>query len=166
MPRFSSERPVAHHADNMFDLVADVERYPEFVPLCERLRVRRRVTAEDGVGILVADMTVAYGPIRETFLSRVLLERPKRTILVEYVDGPFSKLENVWRFEPMSPETSRVHFAIDYEFRNAALAALMGVMFDRAFRTFADAFETRANEVYGRPQPSGASEFVQQPQGL
>jgi len=134
----------------MFDLVADVERYPEFVPLCERLKVRRRVNSGDeGVSILVADMTVAYGPVRESFVSRVLLDRPRLSILVEYIDGPFSRLENLWRFEGLGERATRVHFSIDYQFRNPALAALMGAMFDMAFRRFADAFEARADVVYG-----------------
>lgn len=135
----------------MFDLVADVERYPEFVPLCERLKVKRRVeSGDDGVSILVADMTVSYGPVRESFVSRVLLDRPRLSILVEYIDGPFSRLENLWRFESVGERATRVHFSIDYQFRNPALAALMGAMFDMAFRRFADAFETRADAIYGR----------------
>jgi coenzyme Q-binding protein COQ10 len=134
----------------MFDLVADVERYPEFVPLCQSLRVKRRATDPSGVEVMIADMAVGYRAIRESFTSRVTLDRAKMKILVEYVDGPFSHLENVWTFKD-EPEAgaSRVEFFIDYEFRSRMLGALMGSMFDVAFRKFADAFEARANKVYG-----------------
>lgn len=149
MPSFRNKRQVRHAATNMFDLVADVDRYPEFVPLCESLRVRRRVASGEGVDILVADMTVAYKVFRESFTSRVTLDRPRLTIVVEYLDGPFSRLENRWTFKPISETSSEVEFFIDYEFRSRTLGMLMGAMFDAAFRRFADAFEKRADEVYG-----------------
>ena len=151
MPVFKTERRVGHRPDQMFDLVADVDKYPLFVPLCEALKVRRRVNAgDDGIEILVADMTVAYGPLRETFTSRVTLDRPRLHIIAEYIDGPFSRLENHWRFAA-DGEGTRVSFSIDYEFRSRALALLMGAVFDAAFRRFAEAFEARADAVYGRP---------------
>ena len=87
-----------HSAANMFDLVADVERYPEFVPLCRSLKVRQRFSEPEGIEILVADMTVAYKFIRETFTSRITLDRANLHILVEYLEGPFSYLENRWSF--------------------------------------------------------------------
>jgi coenzyme Q-binding protein COQ10 len=151
LPSFHDERRVRHKAEQMFDLVADVERYPEFVPLCKGLRVRTRKTEADGRETLVADMTVGYKLIRERFTSRVTLDRPHLKVLVEYMDGPFSELENIWTFidEPEG-DGSRVNFFIDYEFRSRTLAALMGSMFDAAFRKFARAFEERANSVYGR----------------
>src|SRR5437868_14913609 len=96
MPEFSSTRRVRHSVSHMFDLVADVERYPEFVPLCRSLKVRKRIPEPEGVEILVADMTVAYRFIREAFTSRVTLDRPNLQILVEYLQGPFSRLENRW----------------------------------------------------------------------
>jgi coenzyme Q-binding protein COQ10 len=135
----------------MFDLVADVERYPEFVPLCQSLKVRKRTTEPEGVEVLVADMRVGYLAIRESFTSRVTLDRAAMKIGAEYIDGPFRSLENVWTFksEP-EPDASRVEFFIEYEFRNRALAVLMGSMFDAAFRRFAAAFEARADKVYGR----------------
>jgi coenzyme Q-binding protein COQ10 len=151
MPVFKTERRVGHRPDQMFDLVADVDKYPLFVPLCEALKVRRRVNAgDDGIEILVADMTVAYGPLRETFTSRVTLDRPRLHIIAEYIDGPFSRLENHWRFAA-DGEGTRVSFSIDYEFRSRALALVMGAVFDAAFRRFAEAFEARADAVYGRP---------------
>ncbi|AVO44946.1 type II toxin-antitoxin system RatA family toxin [Phreatobacter cathodiphilus] len=151
MPVFKTERRVGHRPEQMFDLVADVDKYPLFVPLCEALKVRRRVNAgDDGIEILVADMTVAYGPLRETFTSRVTLDRPRLHIVAEYIDGPFSRLENHWRFAA-DGEGTRVSFSIDYEFRSRALALVMGAVFDAAFRRFAEAFEARADAVYGRP---------------
>lgn len=153
MPVFKTERRVRHRPDQMFDLVADIEKYPLFVPLCENIRVRRRVNAgDDNVAILVADMTVAYKLIRETFTSRVTLDRPRLHILAEYIDGPFSRLENHWRFAHAGEGTA-VSFSIDYEFRSRALALVMGAIFDAAFRRFASAFEARADEIYGRGQP-------------
>ncbi|QJP12813.1 type II toxin-antitoxin system RatA family toxin [Starkeya sp. ORNL1] len=151
MPSFRNARRVRHSASDMFDLVADVEHYPEFVPLCESLRVRRRVASGDGVDILIADMTAAYRMFRETFTSQVTLDRPRLTIVVEYLDGPFSRLENRWNFKPLESGGCDVEFFISYEFRSRTLGLLMGAMFDAAFRRFAEAFEKRADEVYGRP---------------
>jgi coenzyme Q-binding protein COQ10 len=133
----------------MFDLVADVERYPEFVPLCRALRVLRRVSEPEGIEIVVAEMTVAYKVVRERFTSRVTLDRPNLQILVEYLDGPFSRMQNRWTFNPTGDHTCEIEFFIDYEFRSRTLAVLMGAMFDAAFRRFAVAFEKRADEVYG-----------------
>ena len=134
----------------MFDLVADVEGYPEFVPLCKALRVRRRTTDDEGREVVVADMEVGYRSIREQFTSRVTLDAAKQKILVEYVDGPFSRLENVWNFRDEGPDASLVEFFIAYDFRSRILGALMGSMFDAAFRKFSAAFEARADSIYGR----------------
>jgi coenzyme Q-binding protein COQ10 len=167
MPQFSTRRLVRHSAANMFDLVADIERYPEFVPLCRSLRVLRR-TKEDGRDIVVAEMTIAYKLIRETFTSRVTIERDLLQILVEYLDGPFSRMENRWQFNPVEGngergaceveackvEACEVEFFIAYEFRSRAFGLLMGAMFDAAFRRFAAAFERRADEVFGKVSPA------------
>ena len=151
MPQFSTKRRVRHSAADMFDLVADVEHYPEFVPLCNALKVRAaHAEAEDGVEIVVADMTVAFKLVRETFSSRVTLDRPKLQILVEYLQGPFSHMQNRWTFRPAGEHACEVEFFIDYEFRSRTLGMLMGGMFDAAFRRFAAAFEARADQVYGR----------------
>jgi coenzyme Q-binding protein COQ10 len=149
MPRFSSSRLVRHKAENMFDLVADVEKYPQFVPLCQNLVVKKRIEDESGITVLVADMTVAYKVIRETFTSRVTLDKAHLTILVEYIDGPFSHLENRWTFKDTDGPGSEVGFSIDYEFRSRTLGLVMGAMFDAAFKRFASAFEARADQVYG-----------------
>jgi coenzyme Q-binding protein COQ10 len=150
MPQFSTTRTVRHAAADMFNLVADVERYPEFVPLCRSLKVRKRMSQADGVEVLIADMSVAYKLVQESFASRVTLDRPNLQILVEYIEGPFSRLENRWSFRPTGARTCQVDFFISYEFRNRTLGLLLGAMFDLAFRRFAAAFEKRADEVYGR----------------
>lgn len=139
----------------MFDLVADVERYPEFVPLCEALKVRSRTTKPDGSEVVVADMTVSFKLVRERFTSRVTLDRANLKILVEYLQGPFSRMENRWTFQPTGDTTCTVGFFIAYEFKSRMLAMLMGAMFDAAFHRFAAAFEKRADEIYGR-QRAGA----------
>jgi coenzyme Q-binding protein COQ10 len=148
MPQFSTTRQVRHAAADMFDLVADVERYPDFVPLCKALKVRQRIEEPEGVEILVADMTIAYKLVRESFTSRVTLDRPNLQILVEYLEGPFSHLENRWNFHPTGERACEVRFSISYEFRSRMLGMLMGSMFDLAFRRFAAAFERRADAVY------------------
>ncbi len=150
MPQFSTTRRVAHSASDMFDLVADVEHYPEFVPLCRSLHVRRRTQDGEGRDVIVADMTIAYKIIRETFTSRVTLDRPNREILVEYLEGPFQRLNNRWSFKPAGDRACDVEFFISYEFRSRTLGLLMGSVFDAAFRRFAVAFEKRADQVYGK----------------
>ncbi len=151
MPSFHNERRVRHSANHMFDLVADVERYPEFVPLCQALRIRRRTEDEQSREVLIADMEVGYRAIHEKFTSRVTLDRSRLKLLVEYIDGPFSRLENIWAFrDDPQPGFSIVAFFITYEFRSRLLGALMGSMFDAAFRRFSAAFEARADQVYGR----------------
>jgi coenzyme Q-binding protein COQ10 len=150
MPQFSSKRRVLHSASQMFDLVADVERYPEFVPLCKSLKIRQRTAKPDGTEIVVADMTVSFKLVREAFTSRVTLDRPNRKILVEYLQGPFSNLENRWSFDPKSDDACDVGFFLSYEFKSRMLAMLMGTMFDTAFQRFAAAFEKRADAIYGK----------------
>ena len=154
MPRYSSKRRVRHTAPQMFDLVADVERYPEFVPLCRSLKIRQRTPKPDGTEIVIADMTVSFRLVRESFTSRVTLDRANLKILVEYLKGPFSNLENRWTFEPKSDGACDVGFYLAYEFKSRMLAMLMGTMFDTAFQRFAAAFEKRADVVYGKPAAS------------
>lgn len=148
MPIFATEHHVAHPADDMFALVADVERYPEFVPLCERLVVRRREGAA-GQETLVADMTVGYKALRETFTTRVVLDRPGLAIQAQYLEGPFRHLDSRWTFVPESPRESLVRFSVDYEFRSRLLSAVMGAAFDTMFSRMARAFEARADTIYG-----------------
>ncbi|MGL4727814.1 MAG: type II toxin-antitoxin system RatA family toxin [Bosea sp. (in: a-proteobacteria)] len=150
MPMFDTTRRVAHSPERMFDLVADVETYPEFLPLCEALTVRRREKRDDGTELLVATMRVGYKAISESFTSRVTLEPAQNRILVEYIDGPFRHLENRWTFTSDGQGGCTIGFFITYEFASRTLGMLMGAMFDRAFRKFAEAFEARADLVYGR----------------
>lgn len=151
MKSFDTVRRVAHSAEEMYALVADVERYPEFVPLCAGMHVYGRQTIAGGETVLCA-MTVAYKAFRETFTSRATLMPAAREILVEYVDGPFRSLENRWSFEPLAPQACQVRFFIAYEFRSRTLQIVAGAVFDRAFRKFVDAFEARADAIYGRAQ--------------
>lgn len=161
MPSFSKVHRVNHSPRQMFELVADVERYPEFLPLCEALTVRSRLE-RDGRTVMTADMTVGYKAIRETFTSQVILDPATLTIDVKYLNGPFRRLDNRWRFLPVAGEDGEplanacdVDFFIDYEFRSRLLGALMGTMFDTAFRRFTAAFEERAGRIYakGASQP-------------
>src|ERR1700691_5367922 len=149
MPQFSTIRRVKHSAADMFALVADVERYPQFVPLCRSLAVRKRITDSEGRDVIVADMTVAYKFVRETFTSRVTLDRPNLEILVEYLEGPFRTMNNRWRFRLAGENACEVEFFIAYEFRSRTLGLLMGGIFEAAFRRFSAAFERRADQVYG-----------------
>jgi coenzyme Q-binding protein COQ10 len=151
MQRFSNRRRVRHRAEQMFDLVADVERYPEFVPLCQSTKIRHRTPKPDGTEIVVAEMVVSFKLVRETFTSQVTLDRPNLKILVEYLEGPFSTLENRWTFEPKGDEGCDVGFFIAYEFKSRMLGMLMGTMFDTAFSRLSAAFEKRADQVYGKP---------------
>ncbi|MGB3415514.1 MAG: type II toxin-antitoxin system RatA family toxin [Mesorhizobium sp.] len=152
MPKFEATRRVAHAPDEMFALVADIEKYPQFLPLCEQLTIRSR-RERDGRTMLVADMTIGYKAIRETFTTQVLLNPAENLIDVKYIDGPFKYLTNVWRFDP-AESGCEVHFFIDYEFKSRILGAVMGTMFDRAFRMFSEAFEKRADAVYGNSAAS------------
>ena len=150
MPKFSSKRRVHHSAPQMFDLVADVERYPEFVPLCRSLKIRQRTPMPDGTEIVIADMTVSFKLVREAFTSRVTLDRPNLKIAVRYLRGPFSSLENRWTFEPIGEGACDVTFYLAYEFKSRMLALLMGSVFDAAFARFSAAFEKRADAIYGK----------------
>jgi coenzyme Q-binding protein COQ10 len=149
MPQYSTTRQVRHSAADMFNLVGDVEHYPEFVPLCRSLQVRKRTCDGEGRDVVAADMSVAYKLVRETFTSRVTLDRKNLQILVEYLEGPFQRMNNRWSFRPIDEQSCEVEFFIAYEFRSRTLGVLMGAVFDAAFRRFAAAFERRADQVYG-----------------
>lgn len=148
MPSFQTRRKMRFTPEQMFDLVADVETYPEFLPLCEELTVTSREQTGNRT-VLVATMSIGYKAIRERFTTRVTLIEAEKKILVEYLDGPFRHLENRWLFKP-TQSGCEVDFYITYEFRSRMLGMLMGTMFDRAFRKFASAFEARAEKIYGR----------------
>ncbi len=148
MPSFRSNRLVRHTPEQMFDLVADCDKYPEFLPFCVEMKTRSRGADAAGNPIVLAEMVVGYKAIRQRFVTRNTMDRARRKITVEYVDGPFSRLRNVWNFLP-DGENCKVEFYIDYEFSSRFFGALMGSMFDQIFRTFAGAFEARADKVYG-----------------
>lgn len=138
----------------MLALVADVERYPAFVPLCRSLTVTEREPLPDGSGeTITARMTVAYKMFDETFVSRVTVKPDDGAILVEYLDGPFDHLENRWSFKPLAPDRCEVDFRLSYTFKSRALALVMGAVFDKAFARFSAAFEARADAIYGRARP-------------
>jgi coenzyme Q-binding protein COQ10 len=118
--------------------------------LCSKLRVKSRAVQAEDVEVVVAAMTVAYKIIHETFTSRITLDGANLTIVVEYLDGPFSRMENRWIFRPTGERSCEVEFFIDYEFKSRVLAMLMGAMFETAFRRFAQAFERRADQIYRR----------------
>lgn len=160
MPRHSETRRVPYRPDQLFDLVADVGRYPEFLPWCVGARVRSRSEAE-----MVADLTIGFGPFRESFTSRVALQRPaeggEHRIGVRYENGPFRYLTNQWRFEP-DGEGCRVHFHVDFEFRSRLLQVAIGAVFHEAVRRMVAAFLSRARTVYG-PPPNPAPHMVARP---
>ena len=155
MPTFDTVRHVPYPPEAMLDLVADVERYPEFVPLCEAMKVMSQSVTSDGARTVVARMSVGYGPLRESFTSKVTIARQLRRIDVSYLDGPFRSMQNRWLFLP-TPTGCDVDFHITYEFRSLPLQLLLGAMFERAFRKFAEAFEARARKIYGPPLTENA----------
>jgi len=146
---YETTHVIGYSADDMFALIADIEAYPKFLPLCEDLVIKRR-EQRDGKEVLTALMAVGYKMIRESFTTQVMLDRPERTILVEYLDGPFSFLENRWRFVPHGRESCQIEFYIAYSFRSRLLERLMGGLFAKAVRKYTDAFEARADAIYGK----------------
>lgn len=147
MPKFEKQHKVSHSAENMFALVADIEKYPQFLPMCERLTIRD-TRQRDGKTLLIADMAVGYKAIKETFTSQVLLKPDEMIIEATYIDGPFKHLDNRWTFIETEDHSSIIDFYIDYSFKNPALGLLMGSMFERAFAKFTQSFEQRADEIY------------------
>ena len=141
MPRHAETRKVPYTPAQMFDLVADVARYPEFLPWCVGAKVRNRTETA-----LRGDMVIGFGPFRESFTSHVTLARPDR-IAVRYENGPFKYLNNSWDFRP-DPAGCQVDFVVDFEFRSALLRAAIGVVFHEATRRMVNAFLVRARSVY------------------
>jgi coenzyme Q-binding protein COQ10 len=147
MPTHAERQIVPHTPEQLFDLVADVGSYPRFLPWCVASRVRSRTETQ-----LVADLTIGFGPFRESFTSRVTLERPNR-VEVKYENGPFRYLNNQWEFLPHDGGTE-VAFFVDFEFRSRILQAAIGVVFNEAVRRMVNAFRKRARDVYGPPSVS------------
>ena len=142
---------LAYSAEQMFDLVADVARYPEFLPWVIATRVKSDSETE-----MVADMLVGFKALREKFTSRVIKDRPHRLEVI-YVDGPMRDLDNVWRFIPRADGGCEIDFCVDFAFKNVMFEMLAGQYFDRAFRKLVAAFETRAGELYGSSSSSAQS---------
>ncbi|MCB2088871.1 MAG: type II toxin-antitoxin system RatA family toxin [Sphingomonadaceae bacterium] len=145
MPGIREIRRLPYSAEQMYNLVADVGRYAEFLPWVAATRVRSDSETE-----MVADMLVGFRAIREKFTSRVVKERPSR-IKVHYVDGPLRDLDNVWNFAPLPEGGCEVDFSVDFTFKNKVFEKLAGQYFDRAFRKMVAAFEERAEQLYGQP---------------
>ncbi|MEQ8604111.1 MAG: type II toxin-antitoxin system RatA family toxin [Marivibrio sp.] len=143
MPKHAEKKRLPYSAEQMFDLVADVGRYPEFLPWCRGARVRRR----EGE-LIVADLVIGFKGITERFTSRVELDRDNHIIDVSYEDGPFKYLENHWKFIP-DDEGCVVDFYVDFEFRSRFLQHMIGMVFTEAVRRMVNAFETRARDLYG-----------------
>jgi len=143
MPKHAERRHLPYRADQLFDLVADVERYPEFLPWCTGARIRERTD-----NVIVADLLIGFRMVRERFTSRVTLNRPDR-IDVAYSEGPFRYLENHWKFEPLSDGSCVIDFYVDFEFRSRMLQTLIGALFGEAVRRMVGAFEGRAKQLYG-----------------
>lgn len=151
MPGIREQRTVPYSAAQMFDLVADVAHYREFLPWVVATRIR-----SDSESEMIADMVVGFKSLRESFTSRVLKERPGK-IEVIYVDGPLRDLDNIWRFEDLPEGGCRIDFEVEFTFRNRVFEALAGQYFDRAFRKMVTAFEARADALYGNSNSSAQS---------
>jgi len=150
MPKHHETRHLPYTPEQMFDLVADVKRYPEFLPWVSAMRVRKDSETET-----LADMIVGFKGLRETFTSRVEKSRPER-ISVEYVDGPLKYLRNDWRFRP-EPGGCAVDFSVDFAFKNRVFEMLAGQVFGTALRRMIGAFETRAAALYGAGSASAST---------
>ena len=151
MPGSRETRRLPYSCEQMFDLVADVGRYGEFLPWVVATRVR-----SDSEQEMTADMLVGFKAIREKFTSRVTKDRPNR-IDVHYLDGPLRDLDNSWVFRPTEDGGCEIDFCVQFTFRNAVFEALAGQYFDRAFRKMVEAFEKRADDLYGREQAPGTT---------
>lgn len=144
MPTHAEHKVLPYSPEQMFDLVADVGKYPEFLPWCVGARVKSHTDTQ-----LVADLTIGFGPFRESFTSRVALDRPHQ-VQVKYENGPFRYLNNQWTFE-QHPRGCNVKFYVDFEFKSRMLQAAIGVVFNNAVKLMVNAFLKRAREVYGAP---------------
>ncbi|MCK9543464.1 MAG: type II toxin-antitoxin system RatA family toxin [Novosphingobium sp.] len=151
MPGIRETRRLPYSAGQMFDLVVDVARYPEFLPWVAATRVRSDSDEE-----MIADMLVGFNALREKFTSRVTKERPNR-IEVQYVDGPLRDLDNLWLFRETGPDECEIDFSVEFTFRNAMFEMLAGQYFDKAFRKMMAAFEERAAQLYGNSSSSATS---------
>lgn len=152
MPKHHETRELPYSAQAMYDLVADVARYPEFLPWTAAARIRSRKSI-DGGEVMEADLVISFKVFRERFGSRVTLLPGEGRILTEYIDGPFKHLKSVWTFADRPEGGSKVSFDVDFEFRNPILAGVIGLVFNEAMHRIVAAFEARANALYGKALP-------------
>ena len=143
MPTHAEKKLLPYTREQLFDLVADIERYPEFLPWCVGARIRERSGNE-----IVGDLLIGYKMVRERFTSRVVLSQPDR-IDVSYSEGPFKYLNNHWLFLPQSDGQCLIDFYVDFEFRSKMLQKIMEMFFNEAVKRMVGAFETRAHQLYG-----------------
>lgn len=151
MPRHAETRRLPYTPEQMFDLVADIASYPAFLPWISAMRVRSRTDTE-----AVADMIVGFKGLRESFTSRVKMERPA-SVRVDYVDGPLKHLTNDWRFRPDDKGGVLIDFEVDFAFKSKLFEMLAGQMFDKALRKMIGAFEARAEALYGVSEPGAGN---------
>jgi coenzyme Q-binding protein COQ10 len=151
MPRHSETRHLPYTPEQLFDMVADVGRYDEFLPWVVAVRIRSSSERET-----VADLVVGFSAFKERFTSRVIKHRPQR-IIVDYVEGPLKYLHNEWEFEPAAGGGTNLHFSVDFAFQSRLFETLAGQMFDRALRRMTSAFEQRAAALYGISSSSAQS---------
>ena len=149
MPTHSEKRKLPYTARQMYDLVADVGRYPEFLPWTSAARIRSRTPRSDGAEVMEADLVISFKVFRERFGSRVVLWAEAMRIETEYLDGPFQHMKSDWRFHDLPEGGCEVAFHVDFEFKNAILRRVIGVVFDEAMRRVVRAFEARAAQLYG-----------------
>jgi coenzyme Q-binding protein COQ10 len=149
MPRHTETRRMPYSPDQMFDLVADVKRYQEFLPWVAATRVR-----SDSETLMIADLVVGFKSLKETFTSRVTKERP-HSVTVDYIEGPLKYLHNSWTFAPDGNGGTKIDFCVDFAFRSRIFETLAGQMFDRALRRMIGAFEDRAHQLYGSSSGEG-----------
>lgn len=154
MPRHSEKRHLPYAPAQMFDLVADVKRYPEFLPWVAATRIR-----SDSDGEMVADLVVGFKAFKETFTSRVVKRRPDK-IVIDYVEGPLKFLHNSWTFAPDGQGGTELEFCVDFAFKSRIFEALAGQMFDRALRSMTRAFEERAHALYGDSSASATASGI------
>ena len=149
MPQHSDSRILPYTADQMYALVADIERYPEFLPWNSAARIRSRRPGPDGSELIEADLVISFKVFRERFGSRVTLWPQQKRIDTEYLDGPFKYLKSGWSFADQPQGGCKVDFFVDFEFRNAILGKVIGVVFGEAMSRIVRAFEDRARVLYG-----------------
>lgn len=148
MPTHSETRHMPYSAQQMYDLVADVASYPQFLPWCAAARIRSRTPGAEGGEVMEADLVISFKVFRERFGSRVTLWPDQKKLETEYIDGPFRHMKSTWAFRDLQEGGSEVTFFVDFEFKNAVLQGIIGVVFNEAMQRIVRAFEKRAEQLY------------------